>query len=375
MIKIAFHSPQLCVRGSSTALFAYAKYNEERLNNQSVIIIPEDGIEKTDPKAMVMFTSRFEVLTYANAKDKDKDKDKDNLDKVLQENNCDILYCIKYGKNDGVFSNAGSGQRPIKTCVHCVFDMSEPHGDVYAGVSESMAKKFNSSLFVPHTSTINPNDYKDTLDLRESLNIPNDAIVFGRYGGEDTFDIPWVWNMIKLLLDTLAEANDNIYFLFINTIVPDNLKNYKNILTMPKITSDTDKVRFIKTCDAHLECGTLGHSFGLSIMENCLFDKPIIVYKNDKLWNTAHLDVLKDNCLPFYNAMDFFITLKNFKKGLTIKNPFFEYTPEKVMQKFKEVFIEGGKKNEKEEECSDILRSDLSRSDILHTPSYTWKSL
>ena len=46
------------------------------------------------------------------------------------------------------------------TCVHCVFDLSEPHGDIYAAVSETLAKKYNKTVFVPHMSIFQPNKYK-----------------------------------------------------------------------------------------------------------------------------------------------------------------------------------------------------------------------
>ena len=38
MTKIAFHSNQLCLRGTEIALYDYAKYSEELLNNESIII-------------------------------------------------------------------------------------------------------------------------------------------------------------------------------------------------------------------------------------------------------------------------------------------------------------------------------------------------
>ena len=52
-----------------------------------------------------------------------------------------------------------------------------------------------------------------TLGFRKSLNIPENAVVFGRYGGYDQFDYPWVKDTIK----TIVEQHSNIYFLFLNT--------------------------------------------------------------------------------------------------------------------------------------------------------------
>ena len=37
--------------------------------------------------------------------------------------------------------------------------------------------------------------------MRSELNIPDEAIVFGRYGGVETFDIKFVYNSIKEILN------------------------------------------------------------------------------------------------------------------------------------------------------------------------------
>ena len=57
MKKIAFHSNQLCLRGTEVALFNYAKYNEEILGNKSVIFTSPN----TNLDALPKFQERFEV--------------------------------------------------------------------------------------------------------------------------------------------------------------------------------------------------------------------------------------------------------------------------------------------------------------------------
>ena len=318
-MRIAFHIDQLDVRGTTVALYDYAHYNELILHNQSVVIVPTSGLLKSDIEAIERVTKRFRVLLY----------DKNSIDTVLENEKIDLLYCIKYGKNDGVFSIK------VKTVVHCVFDMSDPHGNVYAGVSQSLAKKYNSSLFVPHMiglcPSTDPND-----NLRSVLGIPPTARVFGRYGGMDTFDIPFCWNVINRIVSTFTD----IYFLFINT--PKRVI-HKNVIHLNKITTEKEKNRFIHTTNAHLECGTLGHSFGLAIGEFSVNNKPIIAYKSPLLWNTAHLDILGDRGLYFTNEQSFYNLLTRFDPN-TFKNKdlncYKEYTPVKVMEKFKKVFLE-----------------------------------
>lgn len=315
VLKIAFHQDTLCVRGTSVAMYDYALYNEELLHNQSIIIIPNSGIPKCDPLGLSKFQNRFRVLYYTD------------LEAFLDKEKIDILYCIKYGTNDGIYS------RKVKTVIHCVFDMSQPHGDVYAGVSSSVARKYQKDLFVPHMISLKPNN---THNLRDSLNIPKEAIVFGRYGGMDTFNLEFCYEVMARIL---YEKN-NTYFLFINT--PCFITHPK-VFYLDKISSDQDKNKFIATCDAHLECGTLGHSFGLAIAEFSVNNKPIIAYKSPTLWNTAHLEILKDKALYFSNSQEFYNILNTFKpedyNNLDL-NCYKEYSPENVMGIFKKIFID-----------------------------------
>ena len=266
MLKIAFHTPQIDVRGTCSALFDYAYYNELLLKNQSIIVIPKKSIIRgvNDPIAIVKFKEKFSLVFY---------EDKDDLQIILEKEKCDILYSIKYGTNDNFICEN------IKNCIHCVFDMSEPHGDVYAAVSEQIATKYGKTLFVPHMIGLKPSKTRD--NLRHVLGISDESIIFGRYGGQDTFDITFVPEIIKRII----RERDDIYFVFINTPIFDE---HPQIFFLDKIITDEDKNKFISTCDAHLECGTLGHTFGLSIGEFSVNNKLVrSLFKSSSLLNSS----------------------------------------------------------------------------------------
>ena len=113
-IKIAFHTDFFDVRGTCVSLYDYAHYNETILKNKSIILVPRKGLEdnqKSDQIAINKFANRFEIYPYENI---------NHMESILEFQKCDILYMIKYGKNDGM------GSQRVKTVVHCVFDMSEP---------------------------------------------------------------------------------------------------------------------------------------------------------------------------------------------------------------------------------------------------------
>jgi|TARA_B110000261_G_scaffold158861_1_gene195777 hypothetical protein len=312
MKKIAFHSEKICLRGSCVSLYDYAYYNENILNGKSIIITHKTG---HDEVALHKFIKKFEIRYY------DNEEDLEDLSK-----DCDIFYTIKYGKNGYLPTN-------IKTCVHCVFDLSEPHGDIYAAVSETLAKKYNKTVFVPHMIGLQPS--KTNTNLRKTLGIPTNAIVFGRHGGPDTFDL----NFVKKAIINVVNFKEDIHFIFVNT---PQFYNHPRIHHIDKIVDLDEKNRFICSCDAMIHAQSLGETFGIAIGEFSVNNKPIITY-NGKVWNDNYKYILKDKAIWYENEHDCYSIMLEFnpeKYKNKDLNCYRDYTPEKVMSKFKEVFID-----------------------------------
>jgi hypothetical protein len=302
---VAFFTPNLNFRGSCVALYNYALYNETLLGNKSIIITdPSQRSPSEDDLAFKWISNRFQIST--------------RLDTI-----CDIFYCIKYGKNDGVVHPTA------KTVVHCVFDMSEPHGDVYAGVSRSLALKFKSDKFVPHMVLPPP----ETGNLRKELGIRETDTVFGRHGGQDTFNLQFA----KEIISAIVRYRDDIYFVFLNAPEWDS---HPQIIYHGPTTDRVEKQKFINTCDAMIVPETMGHTFGMSVAEFSVSNKPVICY-NGPVWNTAHIDILGDKGIYFDNPGDFCRILNTFstKEIRTDLNAYRDYTPEKVMAQFQSVFL------------------------------------
>ena len=315
--KIAFHIYFFCIRGTSTAIYDYADYNETILGNESIIVVPKSGLSKNVDIATRKFQKRFNVFYY--------DDSMKNLDEILLQEKCDILYTIKYGTNDGVFSKV------VKTCVHCVFDMTQPHGDVYAGVSEQNANKYGKTMNVPHM-VMEPS--KTTENLRKSLGIPEDGIVFGYHGGEDSFNIQFAINVVK----KTSRLFQNIYFVFVN--IPRFDENNSHIFFLKKIVEKDDKYRFINTCDCCLEAQSLGQSFGLSLADFSVHNKPIITFGGVVL-NDNYKKILSDKAIYYENEKELIEIIKNFKKEDYANKDldcYKEFSPENVMDKFRKVF-------------------------------------
>ena len=322
---VAFHTPTIDERGTCIAIFDYAHFNETILYNTSIIITSYKSFYQAsllNIQVLQKFTNRFPIFLYHN-------NVKEIDDDVLQF--CDLFYSIKYGTKDDNISQRA------KNVIHCVFDMSEPHGDIYAGVSEQLAIKFNSNLFVPHMVNFAPDDSISSTFFRRSLNIPDQATVFGRHGGSDTFDIPWV----KTAIHHIIKTNPNIYFIFINTpvFIP---YIHPQIFFLNKIIDTDKKKEFISSCDAMIHGQSLGESFGLSIAEFSVHQKPIICYGNWVL-NDNYKHILKNKAL-YYHSEDELVNIfshfdKNNYKNRTDLNCYEKYSPENVMKIFHNVFF------------------------------------
>jgi len=317
---IAFHTPTIDERGTCIALFDYAHYNETFLGNKSIVICPRDALQNAslyNSEVLQKFETRFPVFYY---------DENQTLDDICQF--CNVFYSIKYGTNDGILS------QKIKNIVHCVFDMSQPHGDIYAGVSQQLAAKFNSNLFVPHMVNFNPSPDISKMFFRRSLNIPDHATVFGRHGGIDTFDIPWV----KTVILKVVRLNPDIYFIFINT---PRFCSHPNVFFLDKIINVNKKKEFISSCDAMIHAQSLGESFGLAIAEFSVHQKPIICFGNWVL-NDNYKTILGNKAIYYHSEDELLHILFHFEKtkyqNRTDLNCYEAYSPENVMVLFKKVF-------------------------------------
>ena len=318
-MNVSFHTEHLGLRGVEVSVYDYAKYNEEILNNTSIIFSQKNG----DLKAYDKFSNRFEVVLYEDFKDLQFEIDKRNIE---------VAYFQKAGKYDGkILKNC-------KNVVHSVFQLCEPHGDVYGYISEWLTNKMTNGKypFVPYIVDIL--NYDNNLDYREVLNIPKDAMVYAYYGGNDSFSIPFA----KKAVYDIAKSNKNIYFLFMNVDV--FCEELENILHIEGTHNFDKKISFINTCDACIHARNGGESFGLTVAEFSVKNKPVITSTYGTLFfnDLAHTDMLKDKAIIYNDYSTLINILTNLSKYDIMNknwNAYTEYTPSKVMSQFKQKFL------------------------------------
>ena len=328
---VAFHSYQLGERGSEVQMIKWARYNKEILGNESIII----STSSRPTPSLEMFEKEFKVILYPDVwvPDGKNNKLRSTLERICEENNITHFWAIKGGEDDGIMP------KNVKTMAACIFRLDQPHGDVYTGICQYISDKYGSLYpwIYPIVLKEEP-DYNE--DFREELNIPSDAIVFGRHGGPDTFDLDFVKRSI---IESIS-IRENIYFIFLNT---DKFIEHPRVIHLGWTSSFKEKAKFVNTCDLMIHGRSGGEIFSSAIDEFSTRNKPVITWKPDNIpsgHDTGHLWVLGDNAF-FYKGQE---DLTKLLTGIT-KEDFVNkdwdvykdtYSPENVMVEFNKIFLQ-----------------------------------
>ena len=326
-MKVLFQCEQLNYRGVTNSVYDYARYNQEILGNESIIVynssIPVLGIDTGSiPTVVDKFKKQFNVVSYSS---------EEELNDIASK------YDVCYSQRAGHKVDLGGNRIPIVTttkfAVHSVFQYYDPHGDVYAYISEwvsnNVAKTYNVPVcpFVPYIVE----SPKPTMDLRQVIGIPKNKLVFGRHGGFNTFDIPFVKQTILRILN----ERDDIVFLFLNT---EKFVDHPNVVHINPVFDRNTVSNFVNACDAMLHARMLGESFGLAISEFLYHDKPVLAWEGG--YDGNHVNMLSDY-KTLYNETNVYDMIMNFRDmpKQDFKKIVEPFTPKNVMQKFADVFL------------------------------------
>ena len=304
--------------GTTLALYNWAYWGREYLDIQPIIMYNSNHVAN-NISVIDKFKNTFnnKVFSYSNH---------NQIDNILSENQCEYFFMEKGGKPDGVVSTVSKNLiNAISVC-----DTNDIHGDVFAMGSEWLSKITDYEIpYVPYIVTL-PEGH---LDLRNELNIPNDAFVFGRNGGFETFDISFVKEAIMEIID----QRKDIWFLFQCT---QPFITHERVIYLPSSTDPDYKVKFINSCDVMLHARSVGESFGMACGEFSIKNKPVITWNQSR--ERSHIDILNDKGIFYNNKNDIINILLNItKKDIVGKdwNAYTDYSPEKVMKKFKEIYL------------------------------------
>ena len=307
----------MSLRGSENALWDYANFNETILGNHSLICHP-GKLENAENPTYAKWKARFPLIAYGS---------KDELSLKLKETGADILSQIKPGPYDR-FVIPG-----VKNCIHSMFLSDEFHGDSFAYVSRwaSRVMTGREESFVPHFVP----KFESKLDLRQSLGIPTKAKVFGRHGGWDTFNIPFVRKAVV----QHARQNPEDHFVFLNTEPIRGTEGFSNVHYLASTVDAEKKASFLATCDAMLHARWHGETFGLAVGEFAVLGKPVITFADSR--ERAHLEMLGGQSLQYRHADEMIKILRDFGPHRTQGSEYEIYAdPKVVMEIFQKKHLE-----------------------------------
>jgi hypothetical protein len=172
--------------------------------------------------------------------------------------------------------------------------------------------------------------------LRQDLGIPVEAKVFGRHGGRDTFNIPFVRKAVACH----ARQNPKDHFVFLNTEQIRGTERFSNVHYLPGTVDPMEKAKFLATCDAMLHARWHGETFGLAVGEFAVLGKPVITYGGSR--ERAHLEMLGKQALLYRNVGELAGILREFRPHKTHGSEYEIFAdPKVVMELFQKKFLEG----------------------------------
>ncbi|MEM9631040.1 MAG: hypothetical protein AAGA50_06930 [Pseudomonadota bacterium] len=349
-MRIGFQAGAINERGMSVALYDYALGAQNILGHEAFVFYSEKG---SNPAVVEKFRKSLSLVPLPLDRD---------ARTVSEPYNLDFCYFIRDGRKRSLDITAH------RSGVHAVFRHFEPHGDVYAYVSDWLAEWMTGGRApaVPHIVEL-----PDAVgDLREELAIPQDAFVVGRYGGFDQFNVPFAHKAVSEAL----ERRSNLYFLFVNT---EQFVEHPRALFLPPVVQPEEKVRFIASCDAGLNAKKIGESFGLAIAEFLMFGKPVFSWAGGMDQNHVCMSPKPD--WVYRTHKDLLHLLTNYRPSASdadLARASVEcYRPAAVMKRFDEVFLSGSYSTDGLELSTAFKLKRFLQEKAMRAQFRLWKSL
>ena len=317
-MKIFFHSAYWGYRGTEVALYDYAQHAEKILRAESVILVSRERAAGGGPLGE-KFRQRFRVMEYDTW---------NRAEEILRNEGAGLLYTIKNGFFDGVVS------RSTPTAVHAIFPESDFHGDRYAYVSPWLSRTmtFERTPWVPHMVDLAP----ATLDLRRHLAMPPDAVVLGRHGGSDSFDLPFARREVI----RAARQRPDLWFLFLGTKPFELPSGTERIRFLPATIDPGEKRAFLDACDGMIHARERGETFGLAVAEFAVLGKPVITWARSP--ESFHLEALGEGHLLYTDSSSLRRILRTFQRPVRPAQSLYRdiCNPAFVMERFRRHFLD-----------------------------------
>jgi len=326
-LNVVFFVRHFTERGTEVSVYNYAKYNEIILGNKSFIVCFTPQKQQSIGFPMERFSynkfkSRFPIIEISDIAE---------MRGVIAEFGIHVFYTQTAGGGGDVYRfEDKSIWENCKTVKHCIFSTKYPESDFYISIGQCLNNRFHTNIPVINYIAENVEYSRD--DLREELGIPKDAVVLGRHGGMDEFNIPMAHEAIYLFLNNYI--NDNVYFVFMNT---KRFYDHPRIKYLDMTVDLARKDKFINTCNAMIHARQMGETFGAAIAEFSMKNKPVITSESG---DNEHLLILGEKAIVYRSREELVGILMNIRKIESFRtdwNAYGHLTPENVMRQFHEI--------------------------------------
>jgi hypothetical protein len=290
-MRVAFLINELAQRGTQATVWHYARANELAGNTSLIVTYESPEAPYSSADVTVASVRRF-TDTYATAFIK-----RGEIDGAMADADVDVCFAEVYGNSDELLPTN------VPTLAHCVFEVCHEIGTMRVAISDWLARRCPGVRTLPNVVHVDPT----TDDLRAALGIPEDAVVFGRHGGLDTFDFECVRDVVR----HVAVGHPSTVFLFVNT-TPFCI-GLDNVIFLEGTCDDKRKREFINTCDAMLHARKMGESFGIAVGEFAVCGKPVVT--TDQCRDRAHIEMLGDEAILYRSPTELVQILTTYRRG------------------------------------------------------------
>jgi len=326
---VAFFIRHFTERGTEVSAYNYAHYNEVILGNNSICVCFKDVYENPGcPEVLLKFAERFPVVVIGDIFD---------MRAVIDHFGITAFYTQTHGGPDWYHFEDSNLWKGVRTIKHCVFQTDFPESDRHCSISAMLNTKFGTNIPVVPLLVPKPINIIDT--MREEFGIPNDAIVFGRIGAEDQFDIPMVHSAIV----KHVESTPNAYFFLMHT--RQFALSHPRIIHVERTVDEDLKEKFINSCDVMIHARSGGETFGMAVAEFSVRNKPVITFNtiSGPQRDVEHIKILGDRAI-LYNTetelLDIFENIRNIISSRNDWNAYDEFSPGKLMNVFKTTLLD-----------------------------------
>lgn len=119
-------------------------------------------------------------------------------------------------------------------------------------------------------------------DLRCTLDIPKDALVLGRHGGSDTWNLRFACSAVE----RAVHSRHDLWFIFVGT---PRFTSHERVIFLDSKSSLEELEGFFAACDAMIHARWEGETFGMACAEFLRRRKPIITWSESREQNHIFL--------------------------------------------------------------------------------------